>query len=331
MRKYIPRTRIKPLDKAAKSRIKQFKMAIEYMKQGEYEKAKQIFLKNLEDYRGNEFALFYMGKIMLIESRGLDRNSILYKEKINEAEQYFLECIKQFPTSVGPRIELSDLYISQKKEVEAERLLLSCINLPLQKQSAGLRLAELYEKQGKLDQANKMYLYCISKDPQDNVARPALEGLYRTKKAGEGLTEIEKNIISIMHDNGAINRLERGNHIKRHTNDDLTKDLHGIFLEPYTYKEVLNMVNNFLRNKGNEKKLVIKGCDMYCIRVEGCGYMGGKMGDGKILDNITIVTLSNSNKVITAYPSRDIFAIEEPTKVLCPSNVLKVEEDDYER
>ena len=47
-------------------------------------------------------------------------------------------------------------------------------------------------------------------------------------------------------------------------------------------------------------------CDIYCINVPGCGYEGGKNGDGHTLDYVTIVTEPNTSNIIAMFPSDEI-------------------------
>ena len=47
------------------------------------------------------------------------------------------------------------------------------------------------------------------------------------------------------------------------------------------------------------------GNDKYLIPVPESGLKGGRLGSGDILDKITIITEGRTNKVVTAYPSKD--------------------------
>ena len=67
-------------------------------------------------------------------------------------------------------------------------------------------------------------------------------------------------------------------------------------------------------------------CDIYCIKVPGCGYEGGSDGDGHTLDYVTLITLPNTEKLVTMFPSDEI--IIQKTK---DSNNLKYYNDDESR
>ena len=106
---------------------------------------------------------------------------------------------------------------------------------------------------------------------------------------------ILKNIDESVYDEES-----RAKHFMKHMKDDKNKQLHGVLnVNPM---DVLNSID-----LSKLKKQVGYMCDIYCIKVEGCGYQGGNQGDGHILDYITIVTLPNDiSKIITMFPSDEV-------------------------
>ena len=91
-------------------------------------------------------------------------------------------------------------------------------------------------------------------------------------------------------------------HIQKHTQNDLTKKIHGVFT--MDLGEVLDRVKTAdkIKQKGN-------GCDLYCIQMDGCGYEGGSQGDGHILNYVTLLTLPDIQKPVTLFPSDKIQTI----------------------
>ena len=104
--------------------------------------------------------------------------------------------------------------------------------------------------------------------------------------------------------------------------DDKIKPIHGVFT-----KDCLEIMDTLIKNKGD--KHIGYMCDIYCVNVPECGYEGGKNGDGHILDYVTFITLPNSNKLITMFPSDNI--IKEKDKDKLETRKENIKEDDGER
>lgn len=86
-------------------------------------------------------------------------------------------------------------------------------------------------------------------------------------------------------------------HIKKHCKNDLSKEKHGIFL--ITWDKVNELLCNLSQFPYEEQY----DYRYYHIPVPRAGYMGGKSGDGRILNYITVITWLNTENIITAYPS----------------------------
>jgi hypothetical protein len=90
----------------------------------------------------------------------------------------------------------------------------------------------------------------------------------------------------------------RFEHVMKHGSNNLQKDSHGVF-----YGDPIKTVNSAWLIKGNIKPITQGGTDMYIIPYKNAGYTGGFSGQGTNLNNITIITKTGSNQIITAFPS----------------------------
>lgn len=54
---------------------------------------------------------------------------------------------------------------------------------------------------------------------------------------------------------------------------------------------------------------------IYCINIPGCGYEGGRKGDGHVLDYVTFITLPNSSNIITMFPSDEVVLRESKKEI----------------
>ena len=95
-------------------------------------------------------------------------------------------------------------------------------------------------------------------------------------------------------------------HILKHTVNDKTKRLHGIFKKPI--KEILDNMDLQKAKKQRDEMM-----DIYCVKSENCGYEGGYNGDGHTLNYITIITCKDTKNIITMFPSDEI-QLRERTK-----------------
>lgn len=95
-------------------------------------------------------------------------------------------------------------------------------------------------------------------------------------------------------------------HILKHMKDDKTKENHGIFNQ--NPLEIFKKVQEQMSDKNKSYGYL---SDIYLIKFENCGYAGGRMGDGHTLNYVTIITYPDSKKLITMFPSDNIFELEK--------------------
>ena len=122
--------------------------------------------------------------------------------------------------------------------------------------------------------------------------------LYSIQGKDEEATNMYSYILENL-DYDFTDELSRINHIRKHMFDDANKDIHGVFT--INFMEILDKA---IKYKG--EKQIGYMCDIYCIHIPGCGYEGGRKGDGHILDYVTFITLPNSSTVITMFPSDEV-------------------------
>lgn len=158
-------------------------------------------------------------------------------------------------------------------------------------------MAKTYFNLGKYDKA--LGVFRGKKD--DQIAR-VMFGIYRQKvycelhkdkELGKIYQEILDNVES------AYSEENRMTHIQKHAQNDTTKKIHGVFT--IDINEVMDRVK-----KAKKEKQKGNGCDIYCIKIEGCGYEGGSQGDGHVLDYVTLITFPDEEKPITLFPSDKI-------------------------
>ena len=88
-------------------------------------------------------------------------------------------------------------------------------------------------------------------------------------------------------------------HIEKHLRDNKTKDIHGVFTK--SLPEILEKIK--ISDKVKQKGI---DCDIYCIKIDECGYQGGNKGDGHTLNYVTLITMPDTHKPITLFPSDEI-------------------------
>jgi RHS repeat-associated protein len=121
--------------------------------------------------------------------------------------------------------------------------------------------------------------------------------------------EAEVNINRVDNVNDAFKTLDWGSYVRKgekreehvmlHATDNLDKSLHGIF-----NGDPIQMTNDAWANKGNIEPILDRGDDVYYIPYENAGIEGGARGSGETLNYIKVVTVTGTNKIITAYPSK---------------------------
>lgn len=265
----------------------------------------------------------------------------LYYEKGNwdAAKQGFDVCLKREPKNPLIKTAVAHYYASMGEKEEAKKLLAKALNIDgsskvlkealfvydkmeeyknmydiCEKLSEGYEvrpneyrviecMAKTYFNLGKYDKV--LNVFQSKKD--DRVTR-TLFGLFRQKiycelnkdkELSKIYQEILENMEAVYGEEGRIV------HIQKHTKNDTTRKIHGVFT--MDLNEVLDKVKNAkkIKQEGN-------GCDIYCIKMDGCGYEGGSEGDGHILNYVTLITFPDTEKPITLFPS-DKVVIKEKT------------------
>lgn len=211
-----------------------------------------------------------------IDARGMFglAKSYSYIGNKSESIKIYRLILKLSPKDVYARLELGKLYVGQGKEKEAEKLLNECMELDQKDVHARLELGRLYALQGKIEASQSLYEYII-----DKIGDEAFD---------------EEN---------------RAKHIIKHMKDDKTKEQHGVLV-----RDPFEILEDIKKQMIDENKKVGYMSDIYLIKSKGCGYEGGKKGDNHTLDYITVVTLPNSNKFITMFPSDNIFELDKEEK-----------------
>ena len=273
-----------------------FDIAMNLVRQGKSREAERIFLEILTTNRKNKYALFQMGKICL--KKGDKKGAIAY----------FKECIEYYPRNCYPRLELGKLYSKQGKDKKAEQQFEKYIEIDQDKTPhARLELGKLYSKQGRDKEAEQQFEKYIEIDQDKSPhARLELGRLYSKQGRDTQAQEMYSYIISNL-DYDITDKKSRIRHLQKHMSNDLNKELHGVFT-----MDCMEVLDIAIKNKG--KKQIGYMCDIYCINIPGCGYQGGKKGDGHVLDYVTFITLPNSNDIITLFPSDKIELKEKTIK-----------------
>jgi hypothetical protein len=114
-----------------------------------------------------------------------------------------------------------------------------------------------------------------------------------------------KNFTIMKHLNW--NRIDKFGHtskqhiLKNHTKPCFNKIKQGIF----HVKDPINLINDAWKIVLDEniEPYKTKFTDTYIIHMGYTGYTGGLSGQGDKLEYVTIITYSNSNTIITSYPS----------------------------
>jgi hypothetical protein len=115
-----------------------------------------------------------------------------------------------------------------------------------------------------------------------------------------GFTKLPETINwdAVVPNKGRYRGQSRDQHVRLHNRDNLSKDIHGVFLNDAV--DEINIAWKKARELGlvpNEKGV---------LRVpmgRNVGYEGGKIGSGRKLDHIEIIVIPGTNKIITGYPA----------------------------
>ena len=228
----------------------------------------------------------------------------LFKEqgKLKEAEEEFNKYIKiDKDESPHAHLELGKLFKEQGKLKEAEEEFNKYIKVDKDITPHGhFELGKLYKEQGKIKEAEEEFKKVIEID-KDMSAHGHLElgMLYSQQQNDKKAEEMYKRLLKNIGQD-KFNLKNRYIHIRKHFSDDLSKEIHGVFRVDY-----LPLLNNLKELMSNGKYHLYRGynADIFIMKMENCGYSGGKKGDKHILNYITIIMFPYSDNILTLYPS----------------------------
>jgi len=193
--------------------------------------------------------------------------------ELEKAENLLYKVLEKEKSSERARCELGRIKIKQNKYVDAEILLNECLQINPNNVYARMDLAKIYAEKNLDKEAKAMYDY-----------------IYENMEIEEYTEE------------------ERERHVKKHWQDDLTKNKHGVFT--MSFEEIRSKINFQEMYKQS-----VNMADIYCARVENCGYEGGARGDKHQLDYVTIVTLPFKTDIVTMFPSDKVIIEKEKMKL----------------
>ncbi len=270
---------------------------------------------------------------------------IFVREGLYEkAEKEYCVCLNREPKNANLKIEAAKLYISINNNEKAEKLIEKALRLKPYDENILKKALEAYDN---MHNYNKMYDICEELTNKNAVGAneyKTIEAIARTYfslgkydktlavfsgKTEDTMTRIMANLYKrriycilskdeeqakmyqIILDNLEASYGEEGRikHIERHLKDDKNKEKHGVFIK--NLSEVIEAVKNAEKVKQRGKD-----CDVYCIKLKGCGYEGGNKGDGHTLDYVTLVTMPDTYKPITLFPS-DKIELRMPKREAC--------------
>lgn len=273
-----------------------------------------------------------------------------------KAEKEYWVCLNREPKNASLKIEAAYLYGLMNEKEEAQKLIDKAVKLNPNDVNILKKALRGYDH---LNEYDKMYEICEKLTEKDAVnlndykiseivARTYFKfGKYdKTLSVLSGKTEntmskimsnlykrriycilskdeVQAKMYQVILENleTFYGKEERINHIKRHLKDDKTKEKHGVFTKDLS--EVIEKV------KSAEKvKQQGKDCDLYCIKLEGCGYEGGNKGDGHRLDYVTLITMPDTYTPITLFPS-DKIELKIPKRL--KNKEMKKQQEESER
>jgi len=202
---------------------------------------------------------------------------------------------------------LAKIYMNDGELEAAEDLLYKVLEKEQNAERAMCELGRLKVKQKKYVEAEIFLSECLEINPNNVYARMDLAKIYAEKN----LDEKARAMYDYIYENLEIEEYtdeEREKHVKKHWGDDLTKNKHGVFT--MSFEEIRSKIDF-----SQMQKQSIRMADIYCARVENCGYEGGMQGDGHQLDYITIVTLPFKTDIVTMFPSDKMIIEKEKMKL----------------
>ncbi len=123
--------------------------------------------------------------------------------------------------------------------------------------------------------------------------------LNRTKVKNATMLPAEKTRkLPLDWDTYVRNNENRIDHVKGHGSNDFEKELQGVF-----HKDPIKTTNYAWSRKNEIKPITVGNRDVYHIPMKNVGFQGGIDGTYQELDFVTIVTIKDTNIIVTSYPS----------------------------
>jgi len=310
-----------------------------YMKKGNIEEAKNWFYLAID----NDYKM--VGPRLELARIWKDEG------EYEKAEAEYVICLKRQPQDANLKLEAAKFYALQGYNEKAKQLIVKARRISPKDDKVLMRSLEAYDKMQAYDE---MYEIC-DKLLESDIVKPnhtrAIECMARTYftlgkydkvlKVFAGKTkettnhimfnlykrriycELTKNEEQAKMYQTILSNLEEAygeeevlKHIEKHFKNSKEKEIHGVFTK--SLPEILETVKTAPKTKQRGFE-----CDIYCIRLDECGYQGGSKGDGHTLNYITLITMPDTQKTITMFPSDEI--------KLEPVKTVKEKEIDFER
>ena len=228
-------------------------------------------------------------------------------KKYDKAKRNLGKLIDLVPEHFAGLYMLAKIHLKEDKLEEAEECFKKAIKADNKNGNiARVELGKLCIKQGKLDEAEKVLKEAIRKNENEVHARFELIKVCIAKKQDKEYKEIydylTKNMLVEAYDEERAHK-----EIQSHWEDDLTKNKFGVFTVSYDkIKEA--MATSTL----NRKRIYMY--DLYCFKLENCGYQGGKKGDNHQFDYVTIMTAPFTSDIVRMFPSDNMIIDNEKEK-----------------
>jgi len=267
-----------------------FELAKLYSRQEKFKDSEKLFKECLEKAPKDVYTRLELGKIYV-------------KTDFLKAEEILTEALRMDPYNNLVRLELGNLYVNNKKTFKAETVFKTALRMDSNFTNGMIALAKLYISQCRHEEGRKLLKKCIKIDKTDLSPRIELAKLDEYKK----LNPKAKDMYNYLFENINIeeyNELQRKRFMQSHWSNDLTKNKYGVFTK--SFEEIRKNLNS-----SEAKKSEFCGSEIYCIKLESCGYEGGSKGDGHQLDYVTIVTKPQKKDLLIMFPSDEIVIEKE--------------------
>lgn len=237
-------------------------------------------------------------------------NIYLHLKDLDLALEHTLFSLKQKTDNNFYAMNNLALISYRKGEVEkAEKYFKLALKANPNKRMTRNNLVRVQIELGNLEEA--FNTSCENKNDQTPVSKTIFEIL--TAAIETDNMELAKRIVIGINQNqtsdsvfNRLNRIVSGEyskenslkHVEKHFWDDDIKSIHGVFsIDPQTLHTLIDNLDQY------SFETLPVGIRKYRIPCKNAGYSGGKDGDQKTLNSITILTALNEDYIITAYPS----------------------------